>query len=90
MRRTLKIHEPKSWTKEVMDSFILNCHVRNLSKFTISNYRSTCKIVSLLGYETVARVKELVISYPHLSWVCCLLLYYLNSGIGNYPFNIIF
>lgn len=41
MRKTLKIREVKSCTKEIMDSFILNCQVRDLSEVTIANYRSS-------------------------------------------------
>lgn len=44
MRKTLKIRDPKSCTKEVMDSFILNCQIRGLSECTISNYRSTLNL----------------------------------------------
>lgn len=44
MRKTLKIREVISCTKEVIDSFILNRHVRGLSEATISNDRSTCHL----------------------------------------------
>ena len=44
MRKTLKKRDPKSCTKEVMDSFILNCQIRGLSECTISNYRSTLNL----------------------------------------------
>ena len=44
MRKILKIREPKSCTKEVMDSFISNCQIRGLSECTISNYRSTLNL----------------------------------------------
>lgn len=44
MRKTLKIREVKSCTKEAMDSYILNFQVRGLSDSTIFNYRSTCNM----------------------------------------------
>lgn len=44
MRKTLKIREVNSCTKEVMDSYILNCQVRGLSDSTIFNYRSACNM----------------------------------------------
>lgn len=59
MRKTLKIREVKSCTKEVMNSFILNCHVRGLSEATISNYRSTCNLfLDIVNNKTLEQIEK--------------------------------